>query len=151
LKKKIAILGSTGSIGTQTLEVINNNQKSHHQWLIEFEKEPKNLYDFEKELDLNLQKLNPYYKDLIQDKVLTTLKIKTLKKKKKVQISKYLSFYIRLMKTENCQIIFFLTEKLEIQCSIIYNKKGKLKIRNFVAGYPFKNKQKQSIVNLKYN
>ena len=25
MKKKIAILGSTGSIGTQTLEVINNN------------------------------------------------------------------------------------------------------------------------------
>ncbi len=69
-------------------KIENNNQKSHHQWLIEFEKEPKNLYDFEKELDLNLQKLNPYYKDLIQDKVLTTLKIKTLKKKSFINFMK---------------------------------------------------------------
>ena len=66
----------------------NNNQKSHHQWLIEFETEPTNLYDFEKELDLNLQKLNPYYKDLIQDKVLTTLEIKTLKKKSFINFMK---------------------------------------------------------------
>ena len=69
-------------------KIENNNQKSHHQWLIEFAKEPKNLYDFEKELDLNLQKLNPYYKDLIQDKVLTTLKIKTLKKKSFINFMK---------------------------------------------------------------
>ena len=55
--------------------------KSQHEWLIEFKKLPKNLNLFEKEIDLNLQKLNSYYEDLIKDGVLSTLKIKSLKRK----------------------------------------------------------------------
>ena len=129
--KKIAILGSTGSIGTQTLEVIshikglfkvdllsghsnynllieqakkfNNIQiveytvgpkiinikgKSHHEWLIEFKNTPKNIDLFEKEIDNNLRSLNPYYNDLIKDGVLTTLKIKIMKKKSFINFMK---------------------------------------------------------------
>ena len=67
---------------------INNRGKSYHQWLIEFETNPKNLKNFETKLDLNLQKLNPYYYDLIKDKVLSTLKVKALKKKSFINFMK---------------------------------------------------------------
>jgi len=46
-----------------------------HQWYIEFANQPNNLSDFEKELDLQLQKLNSYYHDLISGNVLKVLEI----------------------------------------------------------------------------
>ena len=52
----------------------------YHEWLIEFEKEPENIGEFEKMLDENLQVLNSYYKDLIVGKVLTRLKIVRIQK-----------------------------------------------------------------------
>ena len=69
-------------------KIINKKGKSHHQWLIEFKTKPKNLALFEKEIDINLQKHNTYYKDLIQDKVLSTLKIKELKRKSFINFMK---------------------------------------------------------------
>ena len=62
--------------------------KSHHEWLIEFKSKPNNIDLFEKEIDLNLQKLNPYYKDLIQDGILSRLKIKILKRKSFINFMK---------------------------------------------------------------
>ena len=62
--------------------------KSHHEWLIEFKSKPHNIDLFEKEIDLNLQKLNPYYKDLIQDGILSRLKIKILKRKSFINFMK---------------------------------------------------------------
>jgi len=52
----------------------------HHEWLIEFEKEPENLEFFRNELDLQLQNRNTYYKDLITGNILQKLQITTLKK-----------------------------------------------------------------------
>ena len=52
----------------------------YHEWVIEFEKEPENISDFEKMLDKNLQLLNSYYKDLVVGKVLTRLKIVKIQK-----------------------------------------------------------------------
>ena len=46
------------------------------------------LYLFEKEIDLNLQRLNSYYEDLIKDGVLSTLKIKPLKRKSFINFMK---------------------------------------------------------------
>ena len=43
---------------------------------------------FEKELDSNLQKLNIYYRDLIQDNVLSSLKIRIAKKKSFINFMK---------------------------------------------------------------
>ena len=40
---------------------MNQDQKGGHQWLIEFEKMPDNLDEFEKLLDANLQKINSDY------------------------------------------------------------------------------------------
>ncbi len=46
-----------------------------HQWFIEFANNPHNLSDFEKDLNLQLQKLNSYYDDLISGKILRILEV----------------------------------------------------------------------------
>ena len=46
-----------------------------HQWFVEFSNQPDNLSAFEKELNLQLQKLNSYYDDLITGKILKVLEI----------------------------------------------------------------------------
>ncbi len=51
-----------------------------HEWLIEFEKKPKSLSDFQALIDTSLQKQNSYYKDLISGNVLRPLKITLVKK-----------------------------------------------------------------------
>ena len=56
------------------------NGPPYHEWFVDFEEEPKKINSFVKELDKNLQNLNPYYKDLIEGSVLTNLKITVLKK-----------------------------------------------------------------------
>ena len=50
-----------------------------HEWYIEFAAEPNDLQAFEKELNLQLQKLNTYYDDLITGSILTNLKVISLK------------------------------------------------------------------------
>jgi hypothetical protein len=52
----------------------------HHEWLIEFNREPSNMEAFELELDNQLRALNVYYDDLITGNILRTLKISKLKK-----------------------------------------------------------------------
>lgn len=52
----------------------------YHEWLIEFESEPKNLPQIAKKLDASMQQQNSYYFDLIEGKVLQPLKIKALPK-----------------------------------------------------------------------
>ena len=47
----------------------------YHEWLMEFEKQPENISDFKRLIDTTLQKLNPYYKDLILGKVLRPLEV----------------------------------------------------------------------------
>ncbi|WP_026463261.1 GH3 auxin-responsive promoter family protein [Adhaeribacter aquaticus] len=53
--------------------------QSHHEWLIEFARQPQDLKAFEKELDLQLRKFNTYYDDLISGNILQTLKINALR------------------------------------------------------------------------
>ena len=52
----------------------------HHEWLIEFAKEPKEGEAFRLELDNQLRSLNVYYDDLISGNILRTLKISQLRK-----------------------------------------------------------------------
>jgi len=52
----------------------------YHQWLIEFEKEPKNMADFSELIDNTLQKHNTYYKDLISGGILKPLLITKINK-----------------------------------------------------------------------
>ncbi len=51
-----------------------------HEWYVEFREVPTDLIDFKKELNLNLQKLNSYYDDLIQGHILKELEIVDLQK-----------------------------------------------------------------------
>ena len=47
----------------------------YHEWFIEFQCEPENLIDFTNKVDKSLQDQNSYYYDLIDGKILKTLKI----------------------------------------------------------------------------
>ncbi len=51
-----------------------------HEWYVEFTNPPNDLAAFEKELNLQLQKINNYYDDLIIGNVLKRLEVRTLKK-----------------------------------------------------------------------
>lgn len=59
---------------------VTKGELPHHQWLIEFVNEPKDLNSFAFQVDLALQKKNIYYKDLIAGKILRPLVITSLKK-----------------------------------------------------------------------
>ncbi len=52
----------------------------YHEWLIEFENEPENIEIFSAILENSMLEQNPYYKDLIDGKVLRSLVIKKVKK-----------------------------------------------------------------------
>ena len=56
------------------------NGLPYHEWLIEFELQPKNLAIFTKMLDDELQNLNTYYKDLISGGILKPLQITIIAK-----------------------------------------------------------------------
>ena len=52
----------------------------YHEWFIEFEREPDSLNDFAQLIDRSLQEQNSYYYDLIEGKVLQSLKITQVKR-----------------------------------------------------------------------
>ena len=52
----------------------------YHEWFVEFEKEPENMLDFAKRIETSLLNQNSYYLDLIEGKVLQSLKITIVKK-----------------------------------------------------------------------
>jgi hypothetical protein len=52
----------------------------HHEWFIEFARQPADLEAFRLELDDNLRKLNVYYDDLITGNILQKLKITSLRR-----------------------------------------------------------------------
>lgn len=49
-----------------------------HEWYVEFANEPSDLEAFEKDLNLQLRKLNSYYDDLISGSILKNLEVKSL-------------------------------------------------------------------------
>ena len=51
-----------------------------HEWYVEFSNPPADLSAFEKELNLQLQKLNSYYDDLLSGNILRNLEIVSLKR-----------------------------------------------------------------------
>ncbi len=52
----------------------------HHEWFVEFEREPDDLKAFSAEIDRRMQAQNAYYKDLIQGKMLRPLVLRRLQK-----------------------------------------------------------------------
>ena len=61
LNKALTKHKSTVTEYTVAPNFIDNSKSGNHDWFIEFEKKPKNIDDFKKDLDLNLQKLNSDY------------------------------------------------------------------------------------------
>ena len=57
-----------------------NNELPYHEWFVEFEKKPSDLAKFITILDQSLQDQNSYYFDLIEGKILQTLKISLVEK-----------------------------------------------------------------------
>ena len=57
-----------------------NKQLPYHEWFIEFEKQPEDLEEFRKTLDLEMRERNVYYDDLISGNILQPLKISCLAK-----------------------------------------------------------------------
>ncbi len=51
-----------------------------HEWFVEFDEQPTDLGGFTKELDVNLQKRNAYYKDLISGNILRPLEVSIIGK-----------------------------------------------------------------------
>ncbi len=51
-----------------------------HEWFIEFDTTPENLIELAEKVDLAMQKQNSYYLDLLEGKILQTLKIRAVTK-----------------------------------------------------------------------
>jgi phenylacetate-coenzyme A ligase PaaK-like adenylate-forming protein len=54
--------------------------KSYHEWFIEFENTPNDLFSFSQRVDNNLRSKNVYYDDLVGGNILQVLKISPVKK-----------------------------------------------------------------------
>ncbi len=79
---KQAIEGTDARINEFTVAPQINPEKKelpYHEWLIEFEHPPSDIKKFISILDTTLQKQNSYYFDLIEGKILQTLKITEIK------------------------------------------------------------------------
>ncbi len=82
-----AMVETCRKLGASTLEFtvapqVNPEDAAvpYHEWFVEFDTLPDDLELFTKVLDENMSKQNIYYEDLIQGGILTTLKIRPLKK-----------------------------------------------------------------------
>jgi len=60
--------------------VEQGNEKSYHEWFIEFEKLPENMDAFREKIDNHLRSKNVYYDDLIGGNILQQLKITQVRK-----------------------------------------------------------------------
>ncbi|MCX6274813.1 MAG: GH3 auxin-responsive promoter family protein [Bacteroidetes bacterium] len=55
-------------------------EKPYHEWFIEFDRLPDDIYKFSRTLDESLARQNIYYKDLISGNILQPLKVRMMKK-----------------------------------------------------------------------
>ena len=60
--------------------VSSTEEKSYHEWFVEFENTPDDLENFARKVDDNLRKRNIYYDDLIAGNILNPLKINPMQK-----------------------------------------------------------------------
>jgi hypothetical protein len=76
------IMGTSISVNEFTVapQITPNSGLPYHEWFIEFENKPKDLLAFAKKIDTSLQNQNSYYFDLVEGKILQTLKITVIQK-----------------------------------------------------------------------
>ena len=81
-----ALMSSAKEKGIQITEftvapfISNDEQKSYHEWFIEFENLPEDINAFAERVNENLRHKNIYYDDLIRGNILQQLKISPVKK-----------------------------------------------------------------------
>ncbi|MDO5978863.1 GH3 auxin-responsive promoter family protein [Flavivirga spongiicola] len=77
-----ALLNSSISVSEFTVAPQINPKKGlpYHEWFIEFENEPEDVLGLARKIDESLQRQNSYYFDLIDGKVLQSLKITKVRK-----------------------------------------------------------------------
>ena len=92
IKKKILILGSTGSIGKSTLNVIKRHQNKFKILCLSSNKNYKKLYKQSQLFSV---------KNLIINDYVSFLKAKKFFKNKKIKIFKNLSDYLKINKNKN--------------------------------------------------
>ncbi len=81
MQEAIALTGSEVNEFTVAPQITpKNGELPYHEWFIEFEEKPKDLAKFITVLDESLQAQNSYYFDLIDGKILQTLKITEIEK-----------------------------------------------------------------------
>ena len=61
-------------------KISQDDNKSYHEWFIEFENIPRNLKQFAHKVDENMRKRNIYYDDLVKGNILQPLKIIPIQK-----------------------------------------------------------------------
>lgn len=77
-----ALKGTDASISEFTVAPQVNPKEGlpYHEWLIEFDRQPKNMTEFAQKIDQSMQEQNIYYKDLIEGKILRPLVITNIAK-----------------------------------------------------------------------
>jgi len=81
MQKAIGVTGAKVNEFTVAPQITPEmNELPYHEWLVEFEQAPENLSKFIETLDKSLQAQNSYYFDLIDGKILRTLKVTKIKK-----------------------------------------------------------------------
>lgn len=60
--------------------ISSTNEKSYHEWFVEFENPPHDMEQFANVLNDNLRQKNIYYDDLIRGNILSTLKVRKVQK-----------------------------------------------------------------------
>ncbi|HTE08198.1 MAG TPA: GH3 auxin-responsive promoter family protein, partial [Flavitalea sp.] len=63
-----------------TVAPVIGNERSYHEWFVEFQNRPSDMADFAKKVDGNLRKKNIYYDDLISGNILAPLNIRSVRK-----------------------------------------------------------------------
>ncbi len=75
INETVSVVGGVVSEYTVCPMISDSTQQSYHDWYIEFSSLPKNISEFKKLLNLNMEKQNPYYKDLIKSNVIMPLRL----------------------------------------------------------------------------
>ena len=75
INETVSVCGGIVSEYTVCPMISDSNQSSYHDWFVEFSSGPENLVEFKKLLNLNMEKQNPYYKDLVNSGVIKPLRL----------------------------------------------------------------------------
>jgi len=80
IEKACVLTGETVNEFTVAPKFKKGSEMACHEWYIEFAQEKPNTHTFQTTIDLELQKQNKYYKDLISGKIIAPAKVNIVQK-----------------------------------------------------------------------